>query len=73
MTRSVRDAAAMLTVMAGSDPADPATAEADARKTDYAAAITGDIKGLRIGVLRDQIGDQPGVAVASGCVPKARC
>jgi amidase len=64
MTRSVRDAAVMLSIMAGSDPADPATAEADTRKTDYAAAITGEIKGLRIGVLRDQIGDQPGVTAA---------
>jgi amidase len=64
MTRSVRDAAVMLGVMAGSDPADPATVEADARRSDYAAAITGDIKGVRIGVLRDQTGDQPGVAAA---------
>ena len=39
MTRTVREAAELLTVIAGSDPADPATAEADSRKTDYAAAL----------------------------------
>lgn len=64
MARSVRDAALMLSAMAGSDPADPATVEADAHKADYAAAITGDIQGLRIGVLRDRIGGQPGVTAA---------
>jgi amidase len=53
MTRDVRDAALMLTIMAGSDPADPATAEADAHKTDYVAALDpGALKGVRIGVLR---------------------
>ena len=57
MTLSVRDAAAVMTAIAGSDPADPATAEADARKTDYVAALSPDaLKGKRIGVLRDRIG-----------------
>ncbi len=36
MTRTVEDAAIVLSVIAGSDPADPATAEADARKTIFA-------------------------------------
>lgn len=59
MTLTVRDAALVMTVIAGSDPADPATAEADARKTDYAAALSPDaLKGKRIGVLRDRIGDR---------------
>jgi amidase len=54
MGRSVADVATMLTVMAGSDPADKATAEADAHKTDYAAHLAGySLKGVRIGVLRD--------------------
>ncbi|HTM82595.1 amidase [Asticcacaulis sp.] len=54
MGHSVADVAAMLTVMAGSDPADKATAEADAHKTDYAAGLTDySLKGVRIGVLRD--------------------
>jgi amidase len=63
MTLIVRDAAAVMTVIAGSDPADPATAEADARKVDYAAALSPDaLKGKRIGVLRDRIGDRADVA-----------
>jgi len=63
ITLTVRDAAAVMTVIAGSDPADPATAEADARKTDYAAALSPDaLKGKRIGVLRDRIGDRADVA-----------
>src|SRR3546814_4791369 len=40
MTLSVRDAAAMLSVIAGRDPADPATAEADAHKADFVAALS---------------------------------
>lgn len=57
MTHTVRDAALMLTVMAGSDPADPATAEADKRKTDYAARLSTDaLKGMRLGVMRDRVG-----------------
>ena len=53
MTATVAEAAAMLTVMAGSDPADPATREADTRKIDYAAALSPDaLRGKRIGVLR---------------------
>jgi amidase len=57
MTRTVRDAALMLTVMAGSDPADPATAEADKRKVDYAARLSIDaLKGMRLGVMRDRVG-----------------
>ncbi|MDP1632836.1 MAG: amidase [Caulobacter sp.] len=65
MTRTVRDTADMLTVMAGSDPADPATAEADARKLDYAAALRPDaLKGVRIGVMRYAAGFQPGTDVA---------
>ena len=63
ITLTVRDAAAVMTVIAGSDPADPATAEADARKTDYLAALSpGALKGKRIGVLRDRIGDRADVA-----------
>ncbi|TXC73651.1 amidase [Sphingorhabdus soli] len=62
MTGSVRDAAMMLTAMAGSDPADPATAEADLHKTDFAAALDPDwLAGKRIGVLIDQIGDDPSI------------
>lgn len=63
MARSVRDAAVMLSAMAGSDPADAATVDADAHKADYVAALNPDgLKGMRIGVLRDQVGKQPGTA-----------
>ena len=53
MTASVREAAELLTAIAGSDPADPATREADKRKTDYAADLDANaLKGKRIGVMR---------------------
>jgi amidase len=59
MTRTVRDAALVLGAMAGNDPADVATAQADAHRTDYAAALTGRIEGVRIGVLRGELGRNP--------------
>jgi amidase len=60
MTRSVRDAAAMLSAMAGSDPADPGTIEADAHKTDYLAGLKpGALQGARIGILRMTVGRSP--------------
>ncbi len=60
MTRYVRDAAAMLGAMAGSDPADAATKEADAHKTDYLAGLKPDaLKGVRVGVLRMTAGRSP--------------
>ena len=53
MTLTVRDAARVLSAIAGSDPADAATAEADRRRTDYAAGLSGDaLRGKRIGVMR---------------------
>jgi len=53
MTASVREAAALLTAIAGSDPADPATVEADRHKTDYAVLLDpNSLKGKRIGVMR---------------------
>ena len=53
MTRTVREAAMVLTAMAGTDPLDPATKEADARRTNYAAALSDQsLRGKRIGVMR---------------------
>jgi aspartyl-tRNA(Asn)/glutamyl-tRNA(Gln) amidotransferase subunit A len=50
MTWTVEDCAILLQAIAGHDPNDPASA---ARPVpDYRAALTGDIKGLRIGVVR---------------------
>jgi amidase len=63
MARSVEDVAAMLTAMAGSDPADPATKEADAHKTDYLAALSpAALTGKRIGVIHDEVSRDPQVA-----------
>ncbi|HEY8003957.1 MAG TPA: amidase family protein, partial [Phenylobacterium sp.] len=60
MTRSVADAAAVLTAVAGSDPADPWTKDADLHKTDYLAALKPDaLRGARIGVLRMTAGRSP--------------
>ena len=60
MARNVADAAALLTVMAGSDAADPATAEADRHATDYRKFLEADgLKGKRIGVLREYAGLEP--------------
>lgn len=54
MTRTVRDAALLLTAMAGSDARDPATKDADAHKTDYVKGLSTDaLKGKRLGVVRD--------------------
>ncbi len=65
MTTSVADTAEMLTVMAGSDAGDPASAEADHHKQDYTKVLdAGALKGARIGVLRWAIGDEPGTAKA---------
>ena len=53
MTDSVRHAAELLTVIAGTDPADPATRDADKHKTNYAAELDAhSLKGKRIGVMR---------------------
>ncbi|KQM97977.1 amidase [Sphingomonas sp. Leaf25] len=53
MGRSVRDVALLMTAMAGSDPADPATQSADTRRRDYAAGLSaGALRGMRIAVLR---------------------
>jgi amidase len=63
MTRSVADAAHLLDAIAGTDPADAATAQA--RIAPYAAALKpGALKGARIGVLRAGTGYQPGVDAA---------
>lgn len=60
MTRTVRDAAIMLSVLAGTDPQDAATAEADARRVDYAAALSPTaLRGMRVGVMRGSVGSDP--------------
>lgn len=61
ITLTVRDAAILLTVLAGSDPADPATAEADAHRRDYADRLDPNaLRGARLGVMRFAAGFHPG-------------
>jgi aspartyl-tRNA(Asn)/glutamyl-tRNA(Gln) amidotransferase subunit A len=48
MTRTVADAALMLRAMAGYDPKD--STSVDRPVPDYRAALTGDIRGLRVGI-----------------------
>ena len=50
MCRSAADCALVLGAMAGYDPRDPTSSVLPV--PDYAAALTGEVKGLRIGVLR---------------------
>lgn len=62
MTRDVRTAALVLMAIAGSDPGDAATADADAHRTDYIAALRPDaLKGVRLGVVRFIRGFSPAV------------
>ena len=51
ITHTVRGAAMLLTAMAGSDPADPATAHADAHRGNYVAALNPHaLEGVRLGI-----------------------
>jgi aspartyl-tRNA(Asn)/glutamyl-tRNA(Gln) amidotransferase subunit A len=63
-TRSARDAALLMQAIAGTDPRD-ATSSPEA-VPDYMAALSGDIKGMRIGVPMEYWvrGTQPGVEKA---------
>lgn len=57
LTNNVEDAAHVLQAVAGYDPMDSTSAEVDI--PDYAAALSGEVRGLRIGVPSEYIG--PGV------------
>jgi amidase len=62
MTRTVADAAALLTALAGVDPRDEATAAARDHLVDYTQALDpGALKGARIGVAREMAGFHPAV------------
>ncbi len=64
MTRTVRDAALLLQVLAGQDPADPVTLKAPPAP-DYVAGLRPDgLKGARLGVVRAQFGTHPEVMAA---------
>ena len=62
--RSVRDAALVLQAIAGHDPRD--STSVDTPVPDYLAALSGDVKGLRLGVPREYFvpGMEPGVESA---------
>ncbi len=60
MARSVRDAAMLLTVMAGSDGLDAATVQADRHATDFTKALdVHALEGKRIGIMRFEAGFHP--------------
>ncbi len=70
MTRNVADAGALLTAMAGEDPADPATIGVP-RLDDYSQELLpvmakNHLKGVRIGVMRNQIGNRADLAEVFG-------
>ena len=62
--RSVRDVALVLGALAGHDPRD--STSVDVPVGDYAAALDGDVRGLRLGVPREYFvaGMEPGVEAA---------
>ncbi len=68
MTWTVEDCAIMLQAIAGHDPKDPASA--DPKTPDYRAALTGDIRGLRIGIIRHLYEDD--IALGSGAKDAVR-
>ncbi len=58
MTRTVRDSAIMLRAMAGHDPKDSTSAPQPV--PNYEAALTGNIRGMRIGIPREyRVADMP--------------
>jgi amidase len=60
MGHSVTDVAMLLNVMAGSDPDDPATIDADAHRADFTTGLKADaLHGKRLGVMRFEAGFHP--------------
>ncbi|WP_284124532.1 amidase [Parerythrobacter aestuarii] len=59
MAVDIYRAAMLMNAMAGTDPLDPATAEADARKPDFTEGmIDANLQGVRIGVMRNHVGNR---------------
>ncbi len=56
--RSVSDAATLLQVIAGHDPMDATCAEAPV--PDYAAGLSGDVRGMKLGIPREYMKDATG-------------
>ncbi len=57
MARTVADAALLYAALVGPDPRDPTTK--GARPFDPAAALAGEVKGLRLGIVRSMFGYHP--------------
>lgn len=55
MTKTVRDAALLLQILAGPDPRDPGCRAKPI--PDYAKALTGDVKGVKIGLPKEYFAD----------------
>jgi aspartyl-tRNA(Asn)/glutamyl-tRNA(Gln) amidotransferase subunit A len=66
LTRSVRDAATLLSVLGGKDPRDATSLDGDPK--DYTAGLDEGVSGLRIGVIAEASGEgvEPGVQAAVG-------
>ena len=64
MTRTVRDAAVMLAVIAGHDPRDATTSRR--RVPDYAATLDASVKGLRVGIAENYYFDGIAAEVEAG-------
>ncbi|CAB3394802.1 MULTISPECIES: Asp-tRNA(Asn)/Glu-tRNA(Gln) amidotransferase subunit GatA [Kyrpidia] len=64
ITRTVEDAAAVLQAIAGHDPLDSTSAPVEV--PNFVGALTGEVKGMRLAVPREYIGEgtDPGVAAA---------
>ncbi|BAX94457.1 amidase [Mycobacterium shigaense] len=70
MTRTVADAALLLTVLAGPDGRDPRQ-PGEIAPVDYRAALTGDVAGLRVGLLTEGFGQQGSLPAADELVRSA--
>jgi len=71
MARTVADAAALLGAMAGTDPTDAPTLEADRKgRRDYTASLdAGGLRGARLGVVRRYFGSSPAAdAIADAAI-----
>jgi amidase len=70
MTRTVADAALLLTVLAGPDGRDPRQPK-EIPAVDYRGALTGDVSGLRVGLLAEGFGQHGSIPEADELVRSA--
>jgi aspartyl-tRNA(Asn)/glutamyl-tRNA(Gln) amidotransferase subunit A len=70
MTRTVTDAALLLQVLAGGDPADPSTAALPV--PDYRRALQGEVRGLRLGLPKEHFFERLDREVRAAVLAAAR-